>query len=190
VSVALLVIDVQESVLEGCADVAGVLDRINQLARRARRHGSPVIFVQHEDPDDPEMAAGSPGWQLAAALERLESDPVVAKRYRDSFADTGLQDRLSRSGTRRLVVTGAHSDYCVHTTVLSALARGYDVTLASDAHTARAAKLPEGIVPAATVVSFINDRVATLRYPGRVVSVRPAAEISLVSTSVTERARA
>jgi len=176
---ALLVIDVQESVLIGCADVKGVLDRINQLTRRARSHGSYVIYVQHEDPEDPEMAAGSPGWQLAATLERLDDDTVVAKRYRDSFAGTDLQERLSGLGARRLVVAGAHSDYCVQTTVLSALAHGYDITLVRDAHTAQAAKLPEGLVPAATVVSFINDRLATLRYPGRVVSVLSAIETSL-----------
>lgn len=32
----LLVIDVQESVLVGCADVEGVVGRIDELARRAR----------------------------------------------------------------------------------------------------------------------------------------------------------
>jgi nicotinamidase-related amidase len=175
----LLVIDVQESVLVGCADVEGVLDRINQLTRLARSHGSSVIYVQHEDPEDPEMAAGSPGWQLAGALERDSNDPVVPKRYRDSFADTDLHERLSALGTRRLVVMGAHSDYCVLTTVLSALAHGYDVTLVEDAHTAQAAKLAGEVVPASTVMSFINDRLATLRYPGRVVNVLPAVEISL-----------
>lgn len=153
-STTLLVIDVPDSVMAGCADAEGVLERINQLARRARSVGSPVIYVQHEDPDDPQMVAGSPGWHLATALDRLEGDPVIAKRYRDSFADTDLSEILSRLGTRRLVIMGAHSNYCVHTTVLSALAHGYDVTLVMDAHTAQAANLPDGLLPAATVVSF------------------------------------
>jgi nicotinamidase-related amidase len=85
---------------------------------------------------------------------------------------------LTASGTRRLVVTGAHSDYCVQTTALSALAYGYDLILVSDAHTARAAELPETTVPAAAVVAFINDRVATLRYPGRDIQVLPTAKVS------------
>jgi nicotinamidase-related amidase len=72
---ALLVIDVQESVLEGSSDVEGVLERINELARVARSNDSPVVYVQHQDPHDAEMAAGSPGWQLASALERLADDP-------------------------------------------------------------------------------------------------------------------
>jgi nicotinamidase-related amidase len=174
----LLVIDVQESVLAGCSDVDGVLERINELARVARSNGSPVVYVQHHDPHDPAMAAGSPGWQLASALERLADDPVVAKSYRDSFVQTELHAMLTASGARRLVVTGAHSDYCVQTTALSALAHGYDLTVVSDAHTAQPAQLPEATVPAAIVVAFINDRLRGLRYPGRGIEVLPTAKVS------------
>jgi nicotinamidase-related amidase len=52
-STALLVIDMQESVLVGCADVEGVVGRINELARRARSKGSPVVYVQHQGPTTP-----------------------------------------------------------------------------------------------------------------------------------------
>jgi nicotinamidase-related amidase len=174
----LLIIDVQEAVLAGCADVEGVVGRINELTSRARRSGSPVVYVQHEDPEDPEMTAGSRGWQLAARLERLADDPVVAKAYRDSFADTDLQAVLAASQAARLVVVGAHSDYCVQTTALSALAHGYDVTLVSDAHTAQAAELPEGAVPAPMVVALINERMATLRYPRQAIDVLPAGQVT------------
>ena len=176
---SLLVIDMQEAVLTGCADVPGVTERINELAQRAREAGAAVVFIQHSDADDPEMAAGSNGWQLAEALQRLDGDTVVTKTYRDSFADTDLGAVLARSGARRLVVTGAHSDFCVQTTALSALLRGYDVTLVSDAHTARPVELPEGRLGAEAVVAFVNSRFATRRHPGRTVEVRPAAEISM-----------
>jgi nicotinamidase-related amidase len=170
---AVLVIDVQEAVLAGCAGAPGVLDRINGLMRRARSGGVPVIFVQHEDRDDPEMEKGSPGWQLVAALDRLERDLIVSKTYRDSFADTTLSERLAQSGTRRLVVTGAHSDYCVQMTALSAVLRGYDVTLVSDAHTAR----DDGELSGARIRALINDRFASLRAPGSAIAVLPAAQV-------------
>ncbi len=59
------------------------------------------------------VTRGSPGWQLSATLDMLDSEPVVAKTYRDSFAGTGLSDLLAEGCARRLFVTGAHSDYCV-----------------------------------------------------------------------------
>jgi nicotinamidase-related amidase len=154
-----------------------VVGRINDLLRRARQAGAAVVFIQHEDADDPEMTAGSSGWEIAGTLDRLDEDTVVAKTYRDSFAGTDLEAALAESGTRRLVLTGAQSDFCVQTTALSALLRGYDVTLVSDAHTTTSAVLPGGELDAEAIVAFVNDRVATMRYPGRTVEVAPAAEV-------------
>jgi nicotinamidase-related amidase len=174
---ALLVIDMQEAVLAGCTDVAGVVTRINDLLRRAREAGTAIVFIQHGEADDPELAPGSPGWQLAGALDRLDTDTVVPKSYRDSFADTGLAEELSKSGAQRLVLTGAQSDFCVQTTALSALVRGYDVTLVSDAHTTSPAALADAALDAEAVVAFVNRRFETLRYPGRSIEVLPAAEV-------------
>jgi nicotinamidase-related amidase len=100
---------------------------------------------------------------------------VVPKSYRDSFAETILPDRLAKGGVRRLVVTGAHSDYCVQMTALSAVLRGYDVTLVSDAHTARS----DGVLSGAQIRDMVNDRFASLRAPGCSIAVIPAAEVAL-----------
>lgn len=175
----LVVIDVQESVLVGCHDTGGVLGRINQLIGRSRAAGVPVVFVQHADEDDPDMAAGSRGWELSAALERTDTDVVVAKTYRSAFDDTPLDAILSDLGAERLVLAGAHSDFCVTATAFAALHQGYDVTLAADAHTATAAHLDRGVIPSPLVVDFVNQRFATLSVPGRSIDVMPAAAVIL-----------
>jgi nicotinamidase-related amidase len=154
--------------------VPEVVKRINVLARRARQEGVPVLFIQHEDPDDPDITRGSPGWQLATALDRLDGDPVVAKTYRDSFAETALAGLLTASGARRLVIAGAHSDYCVQMSALSAVIRGYDVTLVSDGHTAQ----DDGELSGAQIRDLVNARFASLRAPGRAIAATPAAEIT------------
>jgi nicotinamidase-related amidase len=161
-------------VLAGCADAPEVVQRINLLARRARRERVPVLFIQHEDPGDPEMTRDSPGWQLAAALDRLDGDPVVAKAYRDSFAETALADLLTASGVRRLIIAGAHSDYCVQMSALSAVIRGYDVTLISDGHTAH----DDGELSGAQIRDLVNARFASLRAPGRTITAMPADQIT------------
>jgi nicotinamidase-related amidase len=171
---AVVVIDAQESVLAGCAGVPEVVKRINALARRARQERVPVVFIQHEDPDDPEMARNSPGWQLAAALDRRDGDPVLPKTYRDSFAETALAGLLAASGVRRLIVAGAHSDYCVQMGALSAVIRGYDVTLVSDGHVA----LDDGELSGAQIRDLVTARFASLRAPGRAIAATPAAQIT------------
>jgi nicotinamidase-related amidase len=174
-STALLVIDMQEAVLAGCADADGVIARINDLSRRATEVGVPVIFIQHEDD---ELVKGSSGWRLAESLDRGDGAIVVEKTYRDSFEATDLQSLLDRRGVRRLVVTGAHSDFCVQTTALSALVRGFDVVLVRDGHTTVSS--PEDpALSGRALTALINARVGTLRYPDRIVQVLEAADIEL-----------
>jgi nicotinamidase-related amidase len=176
-STALLVIDMQDAVLRDCVNVLGVIERINDLLRRAREARAAVVFIQHEDASDAQLTAGSAGWRLTDALERLDGDRVVAKTYRDSFAGTELADVLTEVGARRLVLTGAQTDFCVQTTALSALLRGYDLTLVSDAHTTAPTPTPQGELAAETIIAFVNTRVATMRHPGRVIEVLPSRDI-------------
>lgn len=131
---ALLVIDIQQGLVEGAADIEAVIDRINSLAVRAREAGAPVILVQHERPDTV-VEHGSDGWRFHEALEIDEHDQVVAKTTPDSFLGTSLSELLASGGVDHLVVCGYASEFCVDTTVRRAAALGYRVTLVADAHT-------------------------------------------------------
>lgn len=175
---ALLVIDMQEAVVDGCLDVPAVIANINTLTARAREAGVPVVWIQNEDVTDPQMTAGAAGWQIAASLERAEGDAVVAKTYRDSFADTDLAAVLDKAHADRVVITGAHADFCVHTTAMAAVLRGYDVTLVTDAHTARGHTLPTGELSPETIVAFVNSRIGTMTYPGRLIEAVPTADVT------------
>ena len=115
---AVLVIDLQVGVLEGCFDVAGVVARAGALAARARREGVPVVWVQHEEA---EMPHGSAGWQLAPGLAPAPGEAMIRKTCCDAFVGTPLRAALDRLGTRRLVLAGAQSDYCIRATAQRAV---------------------------------------------------------------------
>lgn len=177
---ALLVIDMQEAVLSGAIAVPEVIDKINELVQRCREAGAPVVWIQNENVNDPEMTAGAPGWQIAAALNRSDEDIVVDKHYRDSFAGTDLDVVLEKGGIKRLLVTGAATSYCVHTTALSAMVRGYDVTLVSDAHTGRGHLLPNGeLLPQEMLVDFVNCQIGSMEYPERKIEAVATAGVVL-----------
>ena len=129
---ALLVIDVQRSVVAGAHQRDDVIANINALVGKARAEDVPVIWVQHSDAEMPE---GSAGWQYVDELQRTESEPVVHKHFGDSFEETVLEDELAQRGVGKLIVAGAQTDACVRSTLHGALARGYDAVLVSDAHT-------------------------------------------------------
>ncbi len=174
---ALLVIDVQQGALNGCDDAPEVIERINDLTRRAEAARVAVIFIQHEGEDDG-LGYGSDGWQLAEGLERTDGSFLVEKRYRDAFAETELETLLDRLAVQRLVLTGLHSDFCVQMTALSALLRGYDIVLVSDGHTTfDSPEHPE--LSREAITALVNARMAMLRHPGRRIEVLLAAEVEL-----------
>jgi nicotinamidase-related amidase len=136
-SIAILVIDVQQGLCEGDDapfDCAGTIARINQVTAKARAAGAMVIFIQHESTAG-YLEHGSAAWQLAQGLDVQTADPRIRKTTPDSFLRTGLESVLQKSGVTRLVICGMYTEFCVDTTTRRALSLGYPVLLISDAHT-------------------------------------------------------
>ncbi len=129
---ALVVIDVQNAVVAGGHDRDAVVGAIAGLVDRAREAGVDVVWVQHSSEH---LVEGSDEWQIVPELTRAGTEPVVHKRYADSFEETDLEQTLAERGVGHLVVTGAQTDECVRSTLHGAIVRGYDATLVSDAHT-------------------------------------------------------
>lgn len=172
---ALVVIDLQVGVLRGCLHARDVVARTAAVVDRARASGVTVVWVQ----DHGSFTEGSPDWALAAPLERAANEPLIRKSYRDSFAGTDLAEVLSQIGAKRLVITGAQSDYCIRTTTQSAAARGFDVTLVSDAHTTTDAEWEGTTIAAGHIIAHTNMYFSGLRYPGAVFSVEKHDEVRL-----------
>ena len=129
---ALLVIDVQRDVVANAYRRDEVIANIAGLVDRARKEGVSVIWVQHSDD---ELVKGSEGWAYVDELRAANGEPVVHKQFGDSFEGTNLDELLQGHAVAHLVVCGAQTDACIRSTLHGALARGYNATLVSDAHT-------------------------------------------------------
>lgn len=135
---ALIVIDMQQGSFTDASprhDREGLVFRLNALARAVRRHHGMVIFVQHDGPEGDPHHPDSSGWQLLPELEFLDGDIVVTKTSCDAFLHTNLAETLQARAVERLILSGCATDYCVDTTVRTALARGYATVVPTDGHT-------------------------------------------------------
>lgn len=130
---ALVVVDVQVDVMSTCINAAETIANIATLVERARASEVPVIWVRHSA--DAELIPGTDGWQIVPELVPAEGEPIVEKRYGDSFADTDLADRMAQVGAQSMVLCGAQTDACIRSTFYGGIYRGYPVTLVTDAHT-------------------------------------------------------
>jgi nicotinamidase-related amidase len=129
---ALIVIDVQNGVVTGNHERDAVVANVGSLVEKARKAKVPVVWVQHSSEG---LSKGSDSWKVVPELAPSDAEPHVDKAYPDSFEDTNLETVLSGLGVGRLIVAGAQTDQCIRSTLHGALARGYDATLVSDAHT-------------------------------------------------------
>lgn len=174
---ALLIIDVQHAL---CAEpyqvfeAREVIARINEVARKARAAGAPVIVVQHESQGGV-LDFGSTGWQLAQGLEVLAQDVRLRKTASDAFHHTELQAMLQARGARHLIVGGMQSDFCVDTTVRRALALGYPVTLIADGHST----LDNAVLSAAQIRAHHNLTLSGLSSFGARATAVPADQIRI-----------
>ncbi|HRE02975.1 MAG TPA: cysteine hydrolase family protein [Ilumatobacteraceae bacterium] len=172
---ALLVIDMQKGVVTGSHDVEQVAANIATLVDKARAEGVPVVWVQHSDDG---MQQGSPEWEYIDELVRAADEPVVHKRYGDSFEDTDLEALLADRGVGRLVVTGAQTDACIRSTLHGGFARGYDVTLVSDAHTTEDMREWGAPMGPGEAIAYTNLYWSFTNAPGRTAATIPTAEIT------------
>jgi nicotinamidase-related amidase len=175
---ALIVIDMQQGSFGPSTprhDTEGLVGRLNRLAERVREASGVVIFVQHAGPDGDPHHASQPGHAVLEALEVRPEDLRVLKTACDAFLGTPLEAELKSRAIDRLIVTGCATDYCVDTTVRSALARGFAVTAPSDGHTT--ADRPH--LPAETIIQHHNAIWADFLSPAGPARVCPCAEIAL-----------
>ena len=174
---ALVVVDVQNDVVAGAPRRDEVVANIAALVDRARAEQVPVVWVQHSDDGLPQ---GSEGWEYVPELVRDPSEPLVHKAYGDSFEATDLEQVLAERGVGRLVVAGAQTDMCIRSTLHGALARGYDATLVSDAHTTE--DLSEwGAPPPEQVIAHTNLYWSGQRAPGRTAGTVTTAEVDFTA---------
>ena len=171
---ALVVIDVQNGVVEGAHRRDEVVATIDGLVGRARADGAPVVWVQHSSEN---LVEGTERWEYVPELARAADEPLVAKRYGDSFEETDLEAVLAERNVGHLVVAGAQTDACVRATLHGALVRGYDVTLVADAHTTE--DLTEwGAPPPEAVIAHTNLYWSDEEAPGRHAATVAAADVT------------
>ncbi|MEJ7630202.1 MAG: cysteine hydrolase family protein [Nocardioidaceae bacterium] len=181
---ALVVIDVQNSVMADAWQADEVVARIATLIRRAKDEGTPVVYVQHEE--DEGMERGSDAWQMVEAIRPGDDDIVVAKRFPDSFAETTLRETLDGLGVGHLVIAGAQTDACIRATTIRTLVEGFDLTLVEDAHTTEDSmfdmtdgeKVP---ISAKQIVAHTNMCLWNVSYPGVTSTITPHHEVEFVA---------
>ena len=114
-------------------DKEAVVRRINELASIFRTLFYPVIHIQHDGAG--EFEKNTTGWEILDELMVQPTDILIDKSANDAFYKSGLQSKLNELHVYQLFITGCATDFCVESTVQSALTKDYNITVVADGHT-------------------------------------------------------
>lgn len=138
ISKALLVIDMQKGSFTEATpryNTAGVVQIINSLAEAFRSNSLPVFFIQHDGTEMNEFVPHTADWEILDDLKTGADDIFIDKYANDVFYRSELQKKLNLLNIDELVITGCATDFCVESTVQSALSKDFNITVIEDGHT-------------------------------------------------------
>lgn len=167
----LVIIDAQREYVDGKLRLDGIEDSLKEAFRileRAREAGTPVIHIMHKG-----KAGGAlfnpdgPYFEIATPVAPKPKEAIVTKMLPNAFAGTNLDEILSRTGRKNLIVIGYMTHMCVSATVRAALDRGYHTTVVARATATRDLPAAEGgKIPAQTIqrasLAALADRFAVI----------------------------
>jgi nicotinamidase/pyrazinamidase len=152
---ALIVVDVQNDFLPGGAlavpEGDAVIAPLNRVLDIFHHRGLPIFATRDWHPENhcsfraqggpwpPHCVAGSDGAQFPDSLALPAFTAIISKATSaekdaySGFDGTPLSMQLMMYGTKRVLVAGLATDYCVLNTVKDAVKNGFQVVLLTDA---------------------------------------------------------
>ncbi len=180
---ALLIIDMQNSLVEQGYKADKLLATVGDLHARARQAGVPVLYLRHaNEKGGGSLIPGTPAWEIHPAVAPQSGDVVIDKRASDSFYGTTLDDELQARGVTHLVICGMASEQCVDMTTRSAVSHDYDVTVVADGHTTVEYPSPLDVPERIAYHNFLMGYIAT---PSHASAVVPSAAIRFAAGRAT-----
>ncbi len=135
---ALLVIDMQKGSFTPKTprfDTDGVVKWINELSALFRKLSYAVIYIQHDGTGTGAFEKKTTDWENLDDLNVESTDIRIDKYANDVFYKSELQSKLNEIQVGELFITGCATDFCVESTIQSALIKDYNITVVKDGHT-------------------------------------------------------
>ncbi|MEO1573966.1 MAG: cysteine hydrolase family protein [Pseudomonadota bacterium] len=159
-STALLLIDFQkgfDAPSWGQRNNPQAEERAAELLGHWRKHGWPVLHVQHLSQEaGSALAAGQPGAAFKDATGPVDGEQQFQKSVNSAFIGTQLTEYLRAHAIDALVIAGLTTDHCVSTSTRMAGNLGFDVTLVSDATATFDRTGPDGVHHTADAIHQVH----------------------------------
>jgi nicotinamidase-related amidase len=127
---ALVLIDFQKEMFQSIRSETGadlVELHVRLLARTARAFNVPIVLSTVG------VGAGFNRPTLPSILAELPGIPVLDRTSMNAFEDSAFPEAVKKTGRKRLIIAGLHTEICLTFASVQALKDGYDVMYVADA---------------------------------------------------------
>ena len=123
----LLVIDTQKGIMdEELFDYAKTKKNIKELIDLARKSGTEVIYVQHDDGPGSGFSKGDEDYEIFDEFAPQGAERIFTKTVNSALhPSTGLAAYLAEKGEKEVMVVGLQTNYCIDSTIRT----GFDLGL-------------------------------------------------------------
>lgn len=139
----LIVVDIQNDYFPGGLwEVPGMTvaaDNAARLLAAARKSNDLIVHIRHEFENEnaPFFKPNSHGAQIHPKVQNLKNEPVVVKRFANSYRETNLKQILDQNNIKQVVICGAMTQNCIDAITRASNDFGYECTVIHDACAAR-----------------------------------------------------
>ena len=166
----LLVIDTQVGITDSrLYRFEALRANIKALIAWARKCGTEVVYVRHDDGPGTGFSVGDEEFQIFPEFAPLPGEKIFDKTVNSALhPSVGLSKYLADKGEKRLMVVGLQTDFCIDATIKSAFDLGYEIIVPEDTNST----FDNPYLKQETACRYFNDYV----WPGRYARWVPMAQ--------------
>ncbi|EEP7573779.1 cysteine hydrolase [Listeria monocytogenes] len=128
----LLVVDTQKLIMTNkLYNFDSLVSNIEQLITTARKNKIEIVYIRHDDGPDTELTEG---FDIYGEFQPTTHERIFDKTVNSAFKGTGLLEYLKEKGTKKIVVAGLQTDFCIDATVKCGFEHGFQMLVPARAH--------------------------------------------------------
>lgn len=136
----LVLIDIQNTYRKGLMQLTNVepaIQEAQQLLKKARDLGIPIIHIQHDaGPGTPYDITTEIG-AITDEVAPIAGETIIIKNYPNAFVQTNLDAELKALSAKNIVLAGFMTHMCVNSTAHGGYNLGYSPTIVASATATR-----------------------------------------------------
>lgn len=129
----LLVVDTQKAITNRELYQFDLFEaNVTRLIHQARKSGTEVIFVRHDDGVDSELTKGREGFEIYDGFRPTANEMIFDKTVNSAFRNTGLLTYLKEKKQTAIMIVGLQTEYCIDATIKAGFEHGFNMIVPAD----------------------------------------------------------